>query len=169
MLFRSFDVKEFIVEGVKQYQPSIIKLFFEPLVSKATTLSAIREAADKLEERYRKEGFFLVRVFIPPQQVKDGVFRLRVVEGFIDNVYAEGGTEAARQLIENMLAPLVNKQPIDLPSLERALLVLNDMPGVRGSGVLRQGGQLGASELVVSLSDLPRQSFVVGEIGRAHV
>ena len=158
----SFDVKEFIVEGVKQYQPSIIKLFFEPLIGKATTLSAIREAADKLEERYRKEGFFLVRVFIPPQQVKDGIFRLRVVEGFIDNVYAEGGTEAARQLIENMLAPLVNKQPIDLPSLERALLVLNDMPGVRGSGVLRQGGQLGASELVVSLSDLPKKSFVVG-------
>jgi hemolysin activation/secretion protein len=158
----SFEIKEIIVEGAKQYDSSEIKRFFDSLLGKSTTLSSVRDAADKLEERYRKDGFFLVRVFIPPQQVKDGIFRIRVVEGFIEGVYAEGGTEPARQLIENMLAHLINKQPIDLPSLERALLVLNDMPGVRGSGVLRQGGQLGASELVVSLAELPKNSYVIG-------
>ena len=158
----TFNVKEIVVEGANQYQASQVKRLFEPLIGKATTLTAIRDAADKLEERYRKDGFFLVRVFIPPQQVKDGVFRIRVVEGFIEGIYAEGGTEPARQLIETMLAHLINKQPIDLPTLEKALLVLNDMPGVRGSGVLRQGGQLGASELVVTLSELPKKSYVVG-------
>lgn len=158
----TFDVKQIIVEGARHYPATEINRFFDPLGGKAVTLSALRDAADRLEERYRKDGFFLVRVFIPPQQVKDGTFRIRVIEGFIDSVYAEGGTEPARQLIESMLAHLINKQPIDLPSLERALLVLNDMPGVRGSGVLRQGGQLGASELVISLSELPKKSYVVG-------
>ncbi len=158
----TFDVKDIVIEGVTHYKTSDIKRFFEALIGKATTLSSIRNAADRLEERYRKDGFFLVRVFIPPQQVKDGLFRIRVIEGFIDGVYAEGGTESARQLIENMLSHLINKQPIDLPSLEKALLVMNDMPGLRGSGVLRQGAQLGASELVVSLSEIPKKSYVVG-------
>ena len=144
-------------------------VFFFQLIGKTTTLSAVREAADKLEERYRKDGFFLVRVFIPPQQVKDGIFRIRVIEGFIEAVSAEGGTEAARQLVESMLAHVVNKQPIDLRSLERALLILNDMPGVRGSGILRQGGQLGASELVVSLSELPKKSYVIGINDLNHI
>lgn len=158
----TFPVKEIVVEGARHYPLPEINRFFEHLIGTTTTLSSLREAADKLEARYRKAGFFLVRVFIPPQQVKDGLFRIRVIEGFIEGIYADGGTEPQRQLIENMLAHLVNKQPIDLASLERALLILNDMPGVRGNGVLRQGSQLGASELVVSLAEQPKHTFVAG-------
>lgn len=158
----SFDIGDIVVEGAQQYPKSEADRFFKPLIGTRATLSDIREAADKLENRYRQDGFFLVRVFIPPQQVKDGVFKIQVIEGYIEGISAEGGSEAARDLIENMLAHLVKKRPIDLPSLERALLIMNDMPGIRGSGVLRQGGQLGASELVVSIADTPVPSLVVG-------
>lgn len=158
----TFDVSDILVEGVQQYAAGEVNRLFKPLIGKRATLSDIREAADKLESRYRQDGFFLVRVFIPPQQVKDGIFKIRVIEGYIEGISAEGGSEAARTLIEKMLATVVNKRPIDLPSLERALLLINDMPGVRGSGVLRQGNQLGASELVVTVADVPGRSFVVG-------
>jgi hemolysin activation/secretion protein len=53
---------------------------------------------------------------------------------------------------------VVGKKPIDLQSLEKALLILNDIPGVRAAGVLRQGSALGASELVVSLVNPPKVS-----------
>ena len=158
----SFVVTDILVEGIQHYPTAVAHQLFNPLVGKRVTLSDIREIADKLEARYRQDGFFLVRVFIPPQQVKDGIFKVRVIEGYIDSVSAEGGTEAARLLAEKMLASVVNKRPIDLPSLERALLLINDMPGVRGSGILRQSEQLGASELVLNLSDLPSRSVVVG-------
>ena len=153
-----FTIKQIKVEGVTQYPPEQIKKIFGPLEGKRVSLEALRNAADQLESRYRADGFFLVRVFVPPQQVKDGLFSLRVVEGYIEAAFAEGGTDAAQQLVERLLAPVVGKKPIDLQSLEKALLILNDIPGVRAAGVLRQGSALGASELVVSLVDPPKVS-----------
>ena len=153
-----FTIKQIKVEGVTQYPPEQIKKIFAPLEGKRVSLEALRQAADQLESRYRADGFFLVRVFVPPQQVKDGLFSLRVVEGYIEAAFAEGGTDAAQQLVERLLAPVVGKKPIDLQSLEKALLILNDIPGVRAAGVLRQGSALGASELVVSLVDPPKVS-----------
>lgn len=153
-----FTIKQIKVEGVTQYPPEQIKKIFGPLEGKRVSLEALRNAADQLESRYRADGFFLVRVFVPPQQVKDGLFSIRVVEGYIEAAFAEGGTDAAQQLVERLLAPVVGKKPIDLQSLEKALLILNDIPGVRAAGVLRQGSALGASELVVSLVDPPKVS-----------
>jgi hemolysin activation/secretion protein len=153
-----FTIKQIKVEGVTQYPSEQIKKIFGPLEGKRVSLEALRNAADQLESRYRADGFFLVRVFVPPQQVKDGLFSLRVVEGYIEAAFAEGGTDAAQQLVERLLAPVVGKKPIDLQSLEKALLILNDIPGMRVAGVLRQGSALGASELVVSLVDPPKVS-----------
>ena len=153
-----FTIKQIKVEGVTQYPPEQIKKIFAPLEGKRVSLEALRKAADQLESRYRADGFFLVRVFVPPQQVKDGLFSIRVVEGYIEAAFTEGGTDAAQQLVERLLAPVVGKKPIDLKSLEKALLILNDIPGVRAAGVLRQGSALGASELVVSLVDPPKVS-----------
>ena len=153
-----FTIKQIKVEGVTQYPPEQIKKIFAPLEGKRVSLEALRKAADQLESRYRADGFFLVRVFVPPQQVKDGLFSIRVVEGYIEAAFTEGGTDAAQQLVERLLAPVVGKKPIDLQSLEKALLILNDIPGVRAAGVLRQGSALGASELVVSLVDPPKVS-----------
>ena len=153
-----FTIKQIKVEGVTQYPPEQIKKIFSPLEGKRVSLDALRKAADQLESRYRADGFFLVRVFVPPQQVKDGLFSIRVVEGYIEAAFAEGGTDAAQQLVERVLAPVVGKKPIDLQSLEKALLILNDIPGVRAAGVLRQGSALGASELVVSLVEPPKVS-----------
>ena len=118
----SFDVSDIVVDGVRQYPASEINQLFKNLIGKRVTLSDIRGMADQLENRYRQDGFFLVRVFIPPQQVKDGIFKIRVIEGYIEDVSAEGGTEAARVLVERMLATVVNKRPIDLPSLELSLI-----------------------------------------------
>ena len=153
-----FTIKQIKVEGVTQYPPEQIKKIFAPLEGKRVSLEALRNAADQLESSYRADGFFLVRVFVPPQQVKDGLFSIRVVEGYIEAAFAEGGTDAAQQLVERLLAPVVGKKPINLQSLEKALLILNDIPGMRVAGVLRQGSALGASELVVSLVDPPKVS-----------
>ena len=56
---------------------------------------------------------------------------------------------------------VVGKKPIDLTTLERVLLLLNDLPGISGSGVLRQGDKLGASELIVTLNNLPPKTYSV--------
>lgn len=153
-----FRVNTILIDGMTRYALSDFAQQQEALTSKPVSLEDLRQLAQRIEERYKADGYFLVRVFVPPQRVSDGVFRLQVIEGFISQAFVEGGSPTLRALIQKRLVPLVNKKPIDLASLEHALLLLNDLPGLAGSGVLRQGASLGASELVVSLNPLPLTS-----------
>jgi hemolysin activation/secretion protein len=93
-------------------------------------------------------------VFIPPQQVNAGIFKVQVIEGFVSQVYVEGASSQLNGLVESYALPLKKVRPLDLPSLERILLMINDIPGIAGTAVLRPGAELGASELVISVSQL---------------
>ncbi len=151
-----FDVKGFEFDGMAYYKPEEVNDLFAPLIQQKVGLDAIRKVVDALEQRYREQGFFLTRVFIPPQQVKHGIFKIKVLEGYIQNIFVEGPDEKINERIHHLSAFLTSKRPLDLTSLERVLLLINDLPGVSGSGVLKQGTELGTSDLMLSTASLPQ-------------
>ena len=132
--------------------------YFAKLSNLSTNLEAVRVAAAALEQHYRERGYFLTRVFVPPQRLEGGALTVRVVEGYLDSIDVQGLDAASQRAVHAILAPLLEKKPIDLASVERRLLILNDLPGIAAAGVLKQGGQIGASTLVVSLSQ-PRNGY----------
>ena len=110
----------------------------------------------RIENEYRRAGYILVRAFVPPQRVADGIFTINVVEGFISNVSVEGGKPRTRERIRTYLEPAQASRPLQLSAIERGLLMANDLPGVTAAGVLRPSPDTqGASELVVSVPDNP--------------
>jgi hemolysin activation/secretion protein len=155
-----FDVKGFEFEGMTYYKPEEVNDLFTALTQQKVSLDAIRKAVDALEQRYRERGFFLTRVFIPPQQVKDAVFKIKVLEGYIQNIFVEGPDEKINEQIRHLSSSLTGKRPLDLTSLERVLLLINDLPGISGSGVLKQGAELGSSDLILSTASLPQSHII---------
>lgn len=154
-----FAIEDVRVEGMTQYARAELSAILDPILGERVALQDLREAAEAIEARYRADGFFLVRVFIPPQRIEEGVFTVRVIEGYVEAVYAEGSSEASRRIAERVAASVVDQRPIDLPRLERALLLVNDYPGVAGGGILRPGTSLGASELVLALLEPRKASY----------
>ncbi|WP_374146623.1 ShlB/FhaC/HecB family hemolysin secretion/activation protein [Sphingomonas sp. 28-63-12] len=150
-----FQLRDVVVEGVTAFSPEVVDGFFAGVKGKRVGLAAVREAAAALEERYREKSYFLTRVFIPPQQIDDETIKVTVIEGFIEDITVEGLDEGTRRAVKAALSPLLGHKPIDLPSLERQLLILNDIPGISGSSVLRQGTTLGGSSLIVTLDKAP--------------
>lgn len=151
-----FEIRGVRVTGNTLFGQDEIDALFKSAIGPAVTLASLREAAENLEARFREKGYFLTRVFVPPQQVKDGLFEVQVIEGYLSAVYVDGApNDTLRQRIETIAAPLLNKRPIDLATIERALLLINDLPGVVGTSLLRQGADLGASEIVVTVAAIP--------------
>lgn len=150
-----FMLRDVQVEGATAFSADIVNGLFADIKGKRVGLAAVREAAGKLEGLYREKGFFLTRVFIPPQPIANGVVKVTVIEGFIEDITVEGLDPATQRSVRAALAPLLEHKPIDLPSLERRLLILNDMPGIGGTSVLRQGATLGGSSLIVTLEERP--------------
>jgi len=146
-----FTLNDIHIEGAATIPAASFRPLYQGLIGKDVTLSNILDVADHIEQAYRDAGYLLVRAYVPPQHVRDGVFTIHVVEGFVATVSVQGGDAAVRQQIKRYLKPLLYEKPLRLASIERALLLSNDLPGVAATGVLRPSPDVpGASDLVVT-------------------
>ncbi len=126
------------------------------LVAKMLSLADLQNLADEIEAVYRAQGYLLVRAYVPPQRVSDGTFTINVVEGHIGNVTVQGGDGAVRDHIRNYLRRTRIERPLSTSTMERGLLLSNDIPGVTATGVLRPSPDTaGASDLVVDVAQPP--------------
>jgi hemolysin activation/secretion protein len=94
-------------------------------------VSAFYEAAAKVQQLYSENGYFLVRVVIPPQDVKNGgVLKLEMIDGFIESVNIEGLAPQLKQRVARTLARLIGERHLKRGAFDRALLLAADTPGL---------------------------------------
>lgn len=149
----TFTLRDITITGTTVYSAASLRPLYEPLIGREVKLADIIAVADAVEAKYREAGYILTRAFVPPQRVGDGVFTLSVVEGFVKALDVEGGNEAAQDRVKAYLQPVLAAHPLDIHTMERALLLANDMPGITASGLLRPSPDTpGASDLVVTLT-----------------
>ncbi len=111
-----------------------------PLLGKETTLAAVFELAAQITATYRRAGYILSQAIVPAQEINqaDGRVRIRVAEGFVSQVTVNADERRRARLLA-MLEPIQDERPLTLPTLERQLLLLNDLPGVSTRAALRAG------------------------------
>lgn len=148
--FKLVDIR---IEGTKTLPASQFRPLYQGLIGKEISLANIFDVADGIEKEYRDAGYLLVRAYVPPQHVSDGIFTIKVVEGFVESTSVEGADPATARIIKGYLTPVLNQTPLQRASIERALLMSNDVPGVAATGVLRPAPNVpGASDLVVTVT-----------------
>lgn len=81
-----------------------------------------------LTQLYRDRDYFLSRAIIPPQEVRDGVLKIRLVEGYLAAVEPNGLDLADA---DAQFAPALAERPLRLATFERSLLLLADIYGRR--------------------------------------
>lgn len=128
-------------------------------IGKPSTFADLRRAADAVAEVYRQRGF-LVRAYLPDQDIRDGAVTIAVLEGRLGAVRVDR-PQAGRHLSdEQVLAYMSARQKIGEPvrpdDVQRAVSLLNEMPGLSASSLLEPGDRAGESRLVVSVQDTPR-------------
>lgn len=153
--------------GVSAYPQAELQAVFAPAIGTEVTLADIYRLAKEVERRYRDDGFFLSRAIVPVQTVEDGRVRIQVLEGFVAAVRIEGEVGAVRSLIQAYMEPVTGERPLRFATLERALLLANDLPGMGVSGLLQPAPrQPGAADLVVTASRTPFEaSMLVDNLG----
>jgi hemolysin activation/secretion protein len=150
-----FNVTEVDFDGNVIYTDAALQEYFSSLISRPVSLPELNEVVETIEDKYKQAGYFLSRVYIPPQTLENGVLKVKVIEGYLSELFVEGGTAGHRAKITELTEGLVNKKPLDLPSVEKAIRTLNAFPSTTVNAVLRQGAEVGASEMVLNVSQLP--------------
>jgi hemolysin activation/secretion protein len=151
-------VEAFVVSGVTRFTDEEVTSVLQPFTGRDLDTAGLHEAADALGRRYRQAGWFAARVFVPPQG-SSGTVRLDVYEGYLEpgGIEVQNGsshisTEAVMRILE---AHLTSGQPMHRVAFERALLLIEDLPGVTIASTLYPGAAVGTARLRVVVSDQP--------------
>lgn len=155
-----FSVRRIRVTGATVFSDAELARLFAPLEGRNILLDDLRRAAERLEAMYRARGHFLTRVLIPPQVVREETLDVEVLEGFIADVYVEAPDAGSAALGRALVGPVVGRKPVRLVDLESPLLLLNDMPGIKASSVLKPGPAPASSDLLLKVERKPAQSYV---------
>ncbi len=66
----------------------------------------------------------------PPQDVEFGILRLRIIEGFVEEVRFTGEKPGRAGLFDLWSGRITGSRPLKLSTLERNLLLMSDIPGL---------------------------------------
>jgi hemolysin activation/secretion protein len=122
------------------------------------TINQLQAIADEVSVYYRERGFFIAQAIVPAQEVRDGVVTLQVLEGKLEDVRVENNVAYKAKVIEGPFKRL-RGYPVTQTSVERALLDVQDFPGLTVFGTFTQGDELGNTDLIVRVQDEDRFSF----------
>ena len=133
-------------------------------VGRELDFAGLQRATDAVAAAYREAGW-LVRVYLPEQDISTGVVTLQVVEARFAGVRFEG--EAPARVMRQEIEAHFSRQQktgafLNANALDRALLLADDLPGVSVAGTLAPGASNGETTLVLQTTDEP---FIYGDIG----
>ena len=145
-----FTVTSFDFEGNSVLPLSQLQAIAANYTGHPISLSQVYELADRLTAAYREAGYILVRVIVPAQKIADGHLRLKIVEGFIDQVKIQGDAGGARPFLMAYGRKIARVRPLTAAVLERELLLASDLAGVNVRSVLTPSTTVqGAADLTL--------------------
>lgn len=146
--------------GNTVYDADQLNLVVGAVSGKEYDLAGLKSIANQISQYYRENGYSFARAYLPAQPVKDGVVQIAVIEGNYGSV-ATVGDEKLAPAAQKFLSNLSAGQPIHAAELERAVLVLDDQPGIKVTPLVRPGQAVGTGDLDVRVDREKRFSGAI--------
>ncbi len=121
-------------------------------------LRDLRTMAAKITDFYNRRGYFVAQAYVPAQDIQNGAVTIVVIEGHYGKIGLDNRTNLSNHLARSVLSGLNSGDVVAIGRLERRLLLLSDIPGVRVKSTLSPGADVGTSDLTVALTPGPRFS-----------
>ncbi|MFT5487008.1 MAG: hemolysin activation/secretion protein [Paracoccaceae bacterium] len=142
--------------GNKVFDGSALAERVQAFFGRPLTVDDLADAAVAAAEIYHESGYFAAQVVVPPQEIIDGTITMLVLEGYLDedgikiDDRANGSTSI--EYVRRILSRFVKTgEPIRRREYERALLIVESLPGVHLRSRLYPGTKAGTARLGVEI------------------
>jgi hemolysin activation/secretion protein len=116
------------------------------------TLDELQVIAGRITVLYQRNGYFLARAWLPPQDIRDQTVTIEVSEGRYGKVELRNQSRLADSIAAARLQGLGSGDPIRDAPLEQRLMSLSDIPGIDVRSTLVPGTAAGTSDLLVDVN-----------------
>ena len=160
----TLEVAGYDVRGVTVMAPAEVESLLAPWRNRDLTLGELEEATNSLTRALKDRGYLLAEAYLPPQDINDGTVIVEVDEGVLDGEAGRDGVTVAGDAgrvsddtIRAFLAEGVTPgAPVNTAPLERAITLVDRLPGVAGIEVdLAPGTRPATTQLEARIEDAP--------------
>lgn len=146
-------IKDFEITGNQSLTSDDLKNEINSFINKELNFTELQEVTSIITKKYREKGYFVARAYIPVQDLKqnNGVFKIAVIEGNYGKFNLTNKSLVKDSTVQNMFDDAKDRgNVVSTDTLERAMLVINDTPGVVVSKAeVKPGTEVGTSDFIV--------------------
>lgn len=159
-----FVLRQIDILGATHPVPQNVQDIYKSDIGKEVSFEDVQNLVASMEQIYRNDGYILVQVVLPPQEidVDKGVLQLQIIEGQIQNVIFEGDNPgAAKTQLERYAEAIENEDPVKYQTIDRFLILANQIPGIDVSATLVPNKEVtGGADLVVDVKHSKYSAFI---------
>lgn len=145
-------VKSIRVSGSSVYTAGELEALLADLIGGEHSLAEIIAGTSRIAAHYREHGYVAVRVYLPPQEIRDGAVLINVLEGRLGEQHILNRSRLSDQRAYDYFGGIRKGEVLQAAPVDRAILLLNDTPGVGAARpALQPGASVGTTDLVVEL------------------
>jgi hemolysin activation/secretion protein len=126
-------------------------------VGKNLSYNELQAQADKVSAYLRQKGWFLAHAYLPKQDVTAGTIEIGITQGKSDgsiSIKADKTVRINQSILRGMGKSATHiGQPINKQHLERAVLLINDLPGITARSFVAPGTKTGSSNVEITVSE----------------
>ena len=146
------SVQEFDVVGSTVFDQSDFDTVLSAFVGRALGIDELQQAANSITQLYLNEGYITSRAILPNQPVTDGIVKLQIIEGSLEEIRIEEANRLTNYVRSRI--KLGAQTPLNQFDLEDQLRLLRVDPLIDNiEASLRAGTGLGQSILVVRIDE----------------
>jgi hemolysin activation/secretion protein len=150
---RQIYIQEYRVEGSHKLTPLEVEEAVYPYLGPGRTTEDVEHARAALEKAYQDKGYQTVAVQIPPQQVRNGVVILQVIEGKVGRLRIRGSRYFSLSQIRKQAPSMAEGTVPNFNDVTRDLVALNQIPDRRITPTLRAGVEPGTVDIDLNVND----------------
>lgn len=153
------QVKGYELYGNTLFTEDEIHRVLTSFTNQSLTITELHKVANELAKVYHEKGYFTAKVYIPPHLIYDGYIILQVYEGILEKDGIElknSGNRIQNSLVDNVLQEtLTEGDHINRIDFERAILLIDDLPGISSNATIYPGAEVGSARLLMETVDEP--------------
>jgi hemolysin activation/secretion protein len=158
LIVRQFRFAGNTLISTEQLSTTVARFLDQPL-----DFTRLQLAAAAVADAYREAGW-VVRAYLPEQDIQDGLVKIQIVEAVFGKVQHEGAPTrrvSPTQIDQIFSAHQKPGEFANAYALDRALLLSDDLPGVSVTGSMVAGANEGETDLVLTSANEP---LALGEV-----
>lgn len=152
-------VKSFKFSGNSVFTSEELALLVKPYEGKELGINGLKEVASIITKYYRDHGYFVARAYIPAQSLEGGVVEIAIIEGTYGGFDVKNTSLVDDNEVQGFMDYLKQGQIVSTMSLERQMLLINDLSGATVTGAeVYPGKEVGTSDFGITTAPTNKYS-----------